>query len=58
LLQPGVSGDWFIDNISIIGVVAVFVPGLLYLLVARPYRRSNAPYSDAIEVAKKMRASS
>jgi amino acid transporter len=56
LLQPGASGDWFIDNISIIGVVAVFVPGLLYLLIARPYLRSKAPYSDAIEVAKKMRA--
>jgi amino acid transporter len=56
LLQPGVSGDWFIDNISIIGVVAVVVPGLLYLLIARPYRRSNAPYSDAIKVANTMRA--
>jgi len=56
LLQPGVSGDWFIDNISLIGVVAVLVPGGLYLLVARPHLRSKAPYSDAIEVAKKMRA--
>lgn len=56
LLQPGVSGDWFIDNISLIGVVTVLVPGLLYLLVARPYRRSNAPYSDAIKVANTMRA--
>jgi amino acid transporter len=58
LLQPGVSGDWFIDNISLIGVVAVLVPGGLYLLVARPHLRSKAPYSDAIEVAKKMRAGS
>jgi hypothetical protein len=39
-----------------VGVVTVFVPGLLYLLIARPYLRSKAPYSDAIEVAKKMRA--
>jgi amino acid transporter len=56
LLQPGVSGDWFIDNISLIGVVAVLVPGLLYLLIARPHLRSKAPYSDAIEVANTMRA--
>ncbi len=56
LLQPGVSGDWFIDNISLIGVVTVLVPGLLYLFIARPYLRSKAPYSDAIEVAKKLRA--
>jgi amino acid transporter len=54
LLQPGVSGDPIIDNISLIGVVTVLVPGLLYLFVARPHLRSKAPYSDAIEVAKKM----
>lgn len=56
LLQPGATGDAFIDNISLIGVVAVLVPGLLYLFVARPHLRSKAPYSDAIEVANKMRA--
>ena len=56
LLQPGASGDWFTDNISLIGVVTVLVPGLLYLFIARPYTRSKAPHSDAIEVANKMRA--
>ena len=56
LLQPGASGDWFTDNVSLVGVVTVLVPGLLYLFIARPYLRSNAPHSDAIEVANKMRA--
>jgi amino acid transporter len=56
LLQPGVSGDAFWDYITHIGLLAVLIPGLAYLFIARPDRRSNAPHSDAIKVSEAMRA--
>lgn len=56
LLQPGVSGDAFWDYISHIGLLAVLIPGLAYLFIARPDKRSNAPHSDAIKVSEEMRA--
>ena len=48
LIVPDTLAQW--------GVGIVLVVGLLYLFIARPYRKSNAAYGDAIEVAKKMRA--
>lgn len=56
LLQPGVSGDPFWDYITHIGLLAVLVPGLAYLFIARPETRSNAPHSDAIKISEEMRA--
>ena len=38
------------------GIAIVLGTGALYLFIARPDRRSNAPFSDAIAVANKMRA--
>ena len=40
------------------GVALVLGVGAAYLFIARPDKRSNAPFSDAIEVANKMRAAS
>jgi amino acid transporter len=48
LIVPDVLAQW--------GVGIVLVVGLLYLFIARPGRKSNAPFGDAIEVANKMRA--
>ena len=56
LLQPGASGDWVADYISWLGLGIVIVAGILYMLIARPAGKSNAPHSDAIEVANMMRA--
>lgn len=52
---PGTSGDFFTDWVVLIGLGVVLVVGLLYLLIARPDRKSNAPSGDAIEVAAKLR---
>jgi len=38
------------------GVALVLGVGAVYLFIARPDKRSNAPFSDAIAVANKMRA--
>ena len=56
LLQPGSSGDFFTDWVSALGLGVVLLIGLVYLFVARPDRKSDAPAGDAIEVAKKLRA--
>lgn len=56
LAQPGGSGDFLTDWIVLVGFGVVFVVGLLYLLIARPDRKSNAAEGDAIEVAEKLRA--
>jgi amino acid transporter len=48
LIVPDVLAQW--------GVGVVLVVGLLYLFIARPGRKSNVPFGDAIEVANKMRA--
>jgi amino acid transporter len=54
--RPGTSGDVATDWIVLIGFGIVFVVGLVYLLVARPDKKSNAAAGDAIEVAEKLRA--
>jgi amino acid transporter len=54
--KPGESGDLATDWIVLIGFGVVFIVGLVYLLVARPDKKSNAAEGDAIEVAAKLRA--
>ena len=54
--RPGESGDVAVDWIVLIGFGIVFVVGLVYLLIARPDKKSNAAAGDAIEVAEKLRA--
>jgi amino acid transporter len=56
LARPGASGDFWTDWVVVIGVVIVAVTGLLYLLIARPDRKSTAAHGDAIAVAEKLRA--
>lgn len=56
LAVPGSSGQFFSDYIVLIGLFVVFGSGLLYLLIARPDRKSTAPEGDAIEVAALLRA--
>ncbi|MCU1417474.1 MAG: amino acid permease [Schumannella sp.] len=56
LIQPGTSGVFASDWIVLIGFAVVFVIGLLYLLIARPDRKSTDAEGDAIAVAEKMRA--
>ncbi|WP_433259557.1 APC family permease (plasmid) [Streptosporangium sp. CA-135522] len=55
------SGDAnlaFYDRwISLIGFLIVAATGLIYLLVAKPFRRSSAPEGDAVEMAERLRAS-
>lgn len=58
LLTPGSSGDFLTDWIAGIGLAVVLGSGLLYLFIARPDRKSDAPAGDAIEVANKLRAHS
>ena len=54
--KPGTSGDFAADWIVLIGFGIVFVVGLVYLLIARPDKKSNAAEGDAIAVAEKLRA--
>jgi amino acid transporter len=56
LVRPGESDDPVANWIVAIGFGVVFVIGLLYLLIARPDRKSNAAEGDAIAVAEKLRA--
>ncbi|WP_338069431.1 MULTISPECIES: hypothetical protein [Cryobacterium] len=56
LAVPGASGEFFSDYIVLIGLFVVMGSGLIYLLVARPDRKSLAPEGDAIEVATLLRA--
>ena len=56
LAIPGSSGDFAADWVVLLGLGVVFGTGLIYLLVARPDRKSDAPSGDAIEVAAKLRA--
>jgi amino acid transporter len=53
---PGTSGDVAVDWIVLIGFGVVFITGLVYLLIARPDKKSAAAAGDAIEVADKLRA--
>lgn len=56
LAIPGTSGNPFADYVVLIGLGVVLVVGLLYLFIARPDRKSDAPAGDAIEVAARLRA--
>ncbi|PYI64800.1 amino acid permease [Arthrobacter livingstonensis] len=56
LAWPGHTGVVVSDWTVLIGFGVVGGSGLLYLLAARPDRRSTAPSGDAIEVARKLRA--
>ncbi|WP_206128184.1 amino acid permease [Burkholderia sp. Ac-20379] len=42
--------------IALVGMLVVLATGALYLVIAKPHRRSNAPEGDAVEVANQMRA--
>ncbi|MBC9927507.1 MULTISPECIES: APC family permease [unclassified Leucobacter] len=55
LATPGSSGDFFADYVVLIGLFVVLVTGLIYLFVARPDRKSDAPGGDAIAVADEIR---
>ncbi|MDN5636449.1 MAG: amino acid permease, partial [Brevibacterium sp.] len=56
LSLPGDSGSFFSDWIVLIGLVVVLVAGFIYLFVARPDRKSDAPEGDAIAVADAIRS--
>ena len=58
LAVPGSSGNFATDWVVLLGLGVVLVTGLLYLLIARPDRKSDAPAGDAIEVAEKLRSGS
>ncbi|MGP3992037.1 APC family permease [Streptomyces sp. 3N207] len=57
LAKPsGDSGLAFYDRwISLIGFLVVALSGLIYLLIAKPYRKSDAPEGDAVEMAQRIR---
>ncbi|MFE9032041.1 APC family permease [Streptomyces iakyrus] len=53
----GDSGTPFVDRwIALIGFLVVSAVGLVYLLAAKPERKSTAPEGDAIEVAERLRS--
>ncbi len=56
LAWPGATGSVLNDWIVLIGLGIVAGSGLLYLLIARPERASDAPEGDAIQVAELLRA--
>ena len=55
LATPGGSGDFFADNIVLIGLVVVLATGFIYLFTMRPHLKSTAPANDARVVAEEMR---
>lgn len=56
LAQPADSPN-FIDKWTVlIGLAVVLIIGLFYMLLQRPYGKSNAPENDAIEHAEALRA--
>ena len=57
LLKPTESGTFLDKWIVAIGLIAVVGVGLIYMVVARPYRHSgHVGEGDAIEVAQRLRA--
>jgi len=53
----GGAGTSFVDRwIALIGFLIVSAVGLVYLLTAKPERKSTAPEGDAIEVAERLRS--
>lgn len=56
LAQPAESSS-FIDRWTVlVGLAIVVVSGLLYMALARPFGRSNAPENDAIDYARRLNA--
>lgn len=56
LAQPA-DGSSFIDRWTVlVGLAVVVLSGLVYMTLARPFGRSNAPENDAIEYARKLSA--
>jgi amino acid transporter len=57
LARPG-TADTFLDRwIVVIGAVLVFITGLAYMFIAKPYDRSEGvPEGDAVEVADQLRS--
>ncbi len=55
LAKPGETGEFFADYVVLIGLAVVLVTGLVYLFVARPDRKSDAPEGDAIVVSEEIR---
>lgn len=56
LARPGASGVFLDDWIVLLGLGVVVISGLLYLFIARPDKKSNAPEGDAIAVAAQLTA--
>lgn len=56
LARPGASGSFFTDYVVLIGLVIVLAVGCIYLFVARPDAKSDAPEGDAIAVAEAIRS--
>jgi amino acid transporter len=55
LATPGSSGNFFEDYVVHLGLGFVLIVGLVYLFVARPDAKSDAPEGDAIHVANEIR---
>ncbi|MER7483706.1 amino acid permease [Streptomyces sp. NPDC126510] len=56
-MPTGDSGTPFVDRwVALIGFLVVSAVGLVYLLAAKPERKSTAPEGDAMEVAERLRS--
>jgi amino acid transporter len=57
LARPGEADTFFDRWIVVIGAILVFVTGLAYMFIAKPYDRSEGiPEGDAIQVAEQLRS--
>lgn len=57
LAQPGGEDVPFLDRwIVLIGLATVLIVGLVYMTIAKPYGRSDAPEDDAIAYARQLQA--
>jgi len=56
LAQPAESSDFMDRWTVLVGLAVVVISGLVYMVLARPFGRSNAPENDAIEHAKRLNA--
>jgi amino acid transporter len=56
LARPGDASLDFLDRwVVVLGLVLVLASGLLYMVIAKPYRHSDAPAGDALTVAAELR---
>ncbi|MEH0653001.1 hypothetical protein QA995_26875 [Streptomyces scabiei] len=56
-MPTGGPGTPLLDQwIALVGFLIVSAVGLVYLLTAKPERKSTAPEGDAIEVAERLRS--